>query len=88
MVEVHAIVTVNTINVRYALLVLAPRLYAILYCHITQTIPLDLDVFGPVTLLDQALYQVALVCRLTTPKLLHIFLMIKLSKHIIFFSEG
>lgn len=67
MIQVHAIVTINAIDVRYALLVLASRLYAILYCHVAHPVSPDLNIFGPVTLLDQTLYQVALVRRLATP---------------------
>lgn len=76
MVEVHAIISIKTVDVRYALLELTPRLYARLHGHIAHAVPPLCNVFGTVTLLNQALYQVALVCGLSALELLQILLMI------------
>lgn len=87
MVEIHTIISIKTIDVRYALLELTPRLYALLHGHVAHAIPPLCDVFGTVTLLNQALYQVALVCGLTALELLYILLMIQLPEHVILFAH-
>jgi len=87
MIEVHAIITINTINVCYTLLELATSLDAILHSHITHPVPPRCNIFGTIALLDQALYQVSFVSRLATFQLLDIFLMVDLPEHSILFPH-
>lgn len=48
-VQVHPVITVDTVDVCYALLELAPRLYSILHRHIAHSVSPLLDVLGTVT---------------------------------------
>lgn len=85
LVQVHAIVTINTVNVIDALLVLAPALDLVLHRHIAHPVPPLLYVLATVTLLHQALNEVPFVGRLPTPQPLEILLMLQHPIHVVLF---
>lgn len=61
LIEIHAIVPVNTTDIGDALLELTLHLETVLDGHITHAVPPLLNILEAIAFLNQSLYQVSLV---------------------------
>lgn len=84
LIQVHAIVLIDAVDVGNALLELTLDVHAILNGHVTHPVPPLLDVFQPVALLHQSLDQMPLVGRLSPFQLFNVHLVIHLPQKVVF----